>query len=127
MNQYVNPRTKYAVISPLTTGLEENAFTLSTENSSRQRQAKLRQWHGGVCCVKSGSVGTFTISVFAVINSVEYQVDEVVLTAGQSATWTYEEYGLDLGPSDSVKMTVSQSGAQGSDRVYLFIRTRDVA
>ena len=55
-------------------------------------------------------------------NSVEYQLDEVILTAGESATWSDEEYGLDLDSGDTVKLEFSGANTTGTDRVYLILK-----
>tara|TARA_R100000805_G_C3572977_1_gene78584 strand:- start:415 stop:678 length:264 start_codon:yes stop_codon:yes gene_type:complete len=86
----------------------------------------MRQFFGAMACVKSGAQGTYTVKLILVDGSTEYQMDEVVLNAGESAVWTYEEYGLDLSNSETVKLEFTGANTTSTDRVYLFLRTRDV-
>ena len=48
------------------------------------------------------------------------RVDEVVLAAGESAIWTYEDYGFDMDASGYVEIIAS-----GSQSVDFILRTRD--
>jgi hypothetical protein len=97
----------------------------SSSTLSTRRNTKQRRFSGAIACVKSGAQGTYTIKLLLVSSSVEYQLDEVILTAGESATWTDDEYGLDLDSGDTVKLEFTGANTTGTDRVYLILRQRD--
>jgi hypothetical protein len=48
------------------------------------------------------------------------RIDSVVLLAGESAVWTYEDYGFDMAKTGYVELVAS-----GTQDVDLAIRTRD--
>jgi len=125
---YKNYRTVKTAIAP---GLSLSSSTQVTQgladiSPSKKRLVKMRQFFGAMACVKSAAQGTYTVKLILVDGSTEYQMDEVVLNAGESAVWTYEEYGLDLSNSETVKLEITGANTTSTDRVYLFLRTRDV-
>lgn len=56
----------------------------------------------------------------SVSDSDALRIDSVTLLAGESAVWTHEDYGFDMGSNGYVEMLAS-----GSQSVDMFLRTRD--
>ena len=123
---YKNYRTVKAAIAPGASVTYKLTQGLADATPSKKRNTVLRQFHGGIACVKSGAQGTYTVKLIMVSGGTDYQMDEVVLVAGESAVWSYEDYGLDLANSDTVRLEFTGANTTGTDRVYLFLRTRDV-
>lgn len=123
--KYHNYQTVKDAIAPGASVTSKSTTGYSSSSAATRRSSKYREFHSAIACIKSGSQGTYTIKLVLVSGGTDYQMDEVVLTAGESATWTNAEYGIELAPADTMKLEFSGANTTGTDRVYLFLRTRD--
>lgn len=123
--KYYNYQTVREKIIPGGSISSKSTKSYSADSSATKRNSRYREFNSAIACIKSGSQGTFTIKLVLVSGGADYQMDEVVLTAGESATWTNAEYGIELAPGDTVKLEFTAVNSTGSDRLYFFIRTRD--
>tara|TARA_R100000700_G_scaffold37219_2_gene47182 strand:+ start:1010 stop:1393 length:384 start_codon:yes stop_codon:yes gene_type:complete len=124
--KFANRTTIKDAIAPGASVTSKSITGYSSSTLSSRRNTKQRRFAGAIACIKSGAQGTYTIKlVFVSGKGVEYQLDEVILTAGESATWSDEEYGLDLDSGDTVKLEFSGANTTSTDRVYLILKQKD--
>ena len=123
--KFANRTTIKDAIAPGASVTSKSITGYSSSTLSSRRNTKQRRFAGAIACIKSGAQGTYTIKLVLVSNSVEYQLDEVILTAGESATWSDEEFGLDLDSGDTVKLEFSGANTTSTDRVYLILKQKD--
>jgi len=123
--KFANRTTIKDAIAPGASVTSKSITGYSSSTLSSRRNTKQRRFAGAIACIKSGAQGTYTIKLVLVSNSVDYQLDEVILTAGESATWSDEEFGLDLDSGDTVKLEFSGANTTSTDRVYLILKQKD--
>ena len=124
--KYTNYRVTKSAIAPGASLTAASSSGYSTATTGSKRNTSAREFYGAIACVKSGAQGTYTVKLFLTSGGTDYQLDEVVLTAGESATWNEHDYGLRLEATDTIKLEFTGANTTTSDRVYLLIKTRDV-
>jgi hypothetical protein len=125
--KYANYRVTKSAIAPGASLTSSSSTGYSTATTASKRNTTAREFYGAIASIKSGSQGTFTIKLILTSGGVEYQLDEVILTAGESATWNEHEYGLRLEATDTIKLEFAAANSTTTDRVYFVIKTRDIA
>jgi hypothetical protein len=112
--KFANRTTIKDAIAPGASVTSKSITGYSSSTLSSRRNTKQRRFAGAIACIKSGAQGTYTIKLVLVI-----------LTAGESATWSDEEFGLDLDSGDTVKLEFSGANTTSTDRVYLILKQKD--
>jgi hypothetical protein len=125
--KYVNHRLVKSAIAPGASVKSGTSSTYLSSTTASKRNTIARDFIGAIACIKSGAQGTYTVQLILTSGGVEYQLDEVVLTAGESATWNEMDYGMRLEASDTVKLEFTGANTTSTDRVYFIVKTRDVA
>jgi len=124
--KYANYRVTKSVIAPGAAVTAASSTGYSTATAANKRNTTSREFHGAIACIKSAAQGTYTVKLVLTSGGTEYQLDEVVLTAGESATWNEHDYGMRLAATDTIKLEFVGANTTSTDRVYLLIKTRDI-
>lgn len=124
--EYQKLQTVYGVIS----GVGDDEFVttaLSAEDASSVRGVRRRRFAGAVISSKSTSTQslspTISITKGAVANT--FELDRTTILPGETATWTEEDYAVDLDKDEYVKIEVSESLAS-ADRLFISLRINDL-
>ena len=118
-----NHTTTFASVDPASGTSSQQTQAYSSARGWEKRGLIDRRFAGAIVCAKDDNVGITTVKLYHTISSTSYLMDSVTLSAGKSAVWTEEDYGIVLGKNDFVKIVVT-AGSVG-DEANCWVKTYD--
>lgn len=114
-----NRTTTFKSINP-TEGLTQVVSEAFSSTATWKRRGLIdRIFAGAIVCAKDDNTASVTAKLYYVDSSASYLMDATSLSAGESAVWTEEDYGLALKKSEYVKLVI------GGDEANCWITTYD--
>lgn len=131
MSRFKNFKTHKSMVQPqLIAAAGGNAFVthtaLSSEPGVTRRGVRKRQFYQAVVHSDNATTQTYIIKLWLVSGGTDYELDRVVLYPGGTHVWNDQDFGMDLSSGDYMKILWIVTTAVEADRLYLFMRTRDL-
>lgn len=129
--RFKNYRTHKSVVQPRAIAdAGGNAYvthtSLTSDTGLAKRGVRYRQFYQAVVHSDASTTQSFVIKLQLVSGSTTYELDRVSILPGETYVWNDWDFGMDLMPTEYMKITWVVSSAHSNDKLNLFIRTRDV-
>jgi len=98
---------------------------LDDEGKTTKRGVHRRMFSGCVVYNDHASNDARTVSINITDGTTSYRLDRTTIQKGDSAVWSEEEYGVELGSDQYVDVLCESIHVL--DDLYVFIRLRDIA
>tara|TARA_R100000808_G_scaffold23310_1_gene51594 strand:+ start:99 stop:500 length:402 start_codon:yes stop_codon:yes gene_type:complete len=99
---------------------------LSSEANVTKRAVRKRQFYQALVHSHNTTTQSYIITLELVSGTDRYVMDRVTLAAGETHVWNELDYGVDLLPTEYMRLSWIVSSAHTDDKITLIIRTRDL-
>jgi len=100
--------------------------SLTSDTGLAKRGVRYRQFYQAVVHSGNATTQSFIIRLELVSGSTTYELDRVTILPGETFVWNDWDFGMDLLPTEYMRIGWTVAVAATNDKLHLFMRTRDV-
>lgn len=129
--RFKNYKTHKAVVEPKAIAdAGGNAYvthtSLSTDTSLSKRGVRYRQFYQALVHSDNATTQPYIIRLQLISGSTAYELDRVTILPAETFVWNDWDFGMDLLPTEYMKIVWLAAVTATNDKLHLFMRTRDV-